>query len=177
VSAFALQSSDSIRSAEAAGRAEAQWASAISRIRWAAIRMAVPAILSLPLLALSGAAIGMAFATAVGDSSQISRLLWASIAYWPSILLVIGVVVLCAGFIPRAASAVTWGLFGIAAVVSMLGDLFGLPDWVIRNTPFTAVAPLGEDPSALPVIVLAALAILTGALGLARLRARDLVGA
>jgi ABC-2 type transport system permease protein len=177
VSAFALQSSDSIRSAEAAGRAEAQWASAISRIRWAAIRMAVPAILSLLLLALSGAAIGMAFATAVGDSSQISRLLWASIAYWPSILLVIGVVVLCAGFIPRAASAVTWGLFGIAAVVSMLGDLFGLPDWVIRNTPFTAVAPLGEDPSALPVIVLAALAILTGALGLARLRARDLVGA
>lgn len=177
VAAFALQSSDAIRSEESAGRAEAQWSSAISRIRWAAIRIAVPATLSLVLLILSGAAIGFTFGTAVGDVSQVSRFMGASLAYWPSILLVIGVVVLCAAFIPRAASAVTWGLYGVAVVLSMFGDLFGLPDWVVQNTPFTAVPRLGQDFAAQPLLVLTALAIVAGALGLWRLRSRDMASA
>lgn len=177
VAAFALQSSDTIRSEESTGRAEAQWSSAISRIRWAAIRMIVPAVLSLVLLALSGTAIGLAFGAAVGDASQANRFMVASIAYWPSILLVIGVVVLCAAFLPRAASAVTWGLYGVAVVLSMFGDLFGLPDGVVRNTPFTAVPRLGQHFAALPLVVLTVLAILAGALGLWRLRSRDMTSA
>ncbi|MBX3087486.1 MAG: ABC transporter permease [Cryobacterium sp.] len=177
VAAFALQSSDSIRSAESSGQVELQWSSAISRIRWAGIRMFVPAILSLMLLALSGAAIGLAFGAAIGDTGQALRFIGASIAYWPSILLVIGVAVLCAAWIPRAASAVTWGLFGVAVVLSMFGDLFGLPEWVLQNVPFNAVPRLDQDPAVLPLIVLTGLAILAGVFGLARLRSRDMVGA
>lgn len=177
VAAFALQSSDTIRAEESTGRAESQWSSAISQIRWAAIRMAVPAVLSFILLALSGAAIGLSFGAAVGDASQVFRFMGASLAYWPSILLVIGVVVLCAAFIPRAASAVTWGLYGVAVVLSMFGDLFGLPDWVVQNTPFTAVLRLGQDFVAVPLIVIVALAIIAGVAGLWRLRSRDMVGA
>lgn len=177
VAAFVLQSADTIRSEESTGRVEAQWSSAISRIRWASVRMAVPALISLVLLVLSGAAIGLTFGTAVGDTGQVTRFVWASLAYWPSILLVIGVVVLCAAFIPRAASAVTWGLYGVAVLLSMFGDLFGLPDWVVRNTPFTAVSRLGQDFAVLPIVVFSAIAIIAAALGLWRLRTRDMTSA
>ncbi|MEO6943220.1 MAG: ABC transporter permease [Lacisediminihabitans sp.] len=177
VAAFVLQSSDSIRAEEADGRAELQWASAISRVRWAASRMAVPAVASFVLLALSGAAIGGAFGAGVGDTSQIARFFWASLAYWPSVLLVIGVVMLCAAALPRAAASVTWALFGVVVILSMFGDLFGLPDWVVENTPFTATPRLGTDFAVLPLIVITLLAVIAGGIGLWILRRRDLTSA
>ncbi|MCB1282175.1 MAG: ABC transporter permease, partial [Salinibacterium sp.] len=177
VAAFVLQSADSIRAAESKGRTEMQWSSAISRIRWAAARMVVPAVWSLVLLAVSGAAIGATFGAAVGQPDQAWRFLGASVAYWPSALLVIGVVVLCAAMIPRAAAAVTWALYAVAVVLSMFGDLFGLPDWVINNTPFTAIPRLGMDFTVLPLVVVTALAVITGGIGLWVLRNRDMTSA
>lgn len=177
VAAFVLQSADSIRAAESKGRTEMQWSSAISRIRWAAARMVVPAVWSLVLLAVSGAAIGATFGAAVGQPDQAWRFLGASVAYWPSALLVIGVVVLCAAVIPRAAAAVTWALYAVAVVLSMFGDLFGLPDWVINNTPFTAIPRLGMDFTVLPLVVVTALAVITGGIGLWVLRNRDMTSA
>ncbi|MEO7122986.1 MAG: ABC transporter permease, partial [Lacisediminihabitans sp.] len=177
VAAFVLQSSDTIRSEESDGRAELQWASAISRVRWAIARMAVPVLASLILLALSGAAIGVTYGAAIGDLGQAGRFVWASLAYWPSALLVIGVVMLCAAAIPRAAAAVTWALFGVAVILSMFGDLFGLPDWVSQTTPFTAIPRLGADFTALPLVVITLIAVIAAVAGLWILRRRDLTSA
>ncbi|MCC6269789.1 MAG: ABC transporter permease [Microbacteriaceae bacterium] len=177
VAAFVLNSADSIRAAESAGRVEMQWSSAISRIRWAASRMAVPAVWSLVLLAASGVALGITFEASTGTSGQVGRFFLASIAYWPTSLLVIGIVVLCAAVIPRAASAVTWGLYGVVAILSMFGELFGLPDWVINNTPFTAIPRLDTDFTLLPLIVITAIAVIAGGVGLWVLRNRDMTGA
>lgn len=177
VAAFALQSTDSIRAAESAGRVEMQWSSAISRIRWAAARIAVPVVGSLILLAVSGAAIGLTFGAAVGEPEQAGRFALASLAYWPSALLVIGVVVLCAAVIPRAAATVTWALYGIAVVLSMFGDLFGLPDWFVQNTPFAAIPRLGADFTIVPLLVISALAVVAGGIGLLVLRQRDMTSA
>jgi ABC-2 type transport system permease protein len=177
VSAFALQSTDTIRSEEANGRAELQWSRAISRVNWALSRMVVPAVVSFLLLAISGYAIGASFGASINDPSQGGRFALASLAYWPSVLLIVAFVVFCAAWLPRAASAVTWGVFGVLVVLSMFGDLFGLRDWVVGNTPFTAVPRVGEDFSAAPLIVMGALAMLLAVLGLRRLRARDMTGA
>jgi ABC-2 type transport system permease protein len=177
VAAFALQSSDCIRAEESDGRAELQWTSAISRVRWAASRMAVPAAASFVLLIVSGAAIGGTFGAGVDDPGQAGRFIWASLAYWPSVLLVIGVVVLCAAAIPRAAATVTWALFGVAVILSMFGDLFGLPAWITQNTPFTTVSRFGSDFTALPLVIITLLAMLTGGGGLWLLRRRDMTSA
>ncbi len=177
VSAFVLQSTGAIRAEESAGRTEMQWSSAISRIRWAAARMVVPAVWSLVLLAVSGAAIGVTFGAAVGQPDQAWRFLGASVTYWPSALLVIGVVVLCAAAIPRAAVAITWALYGIAVVLSMFGDLFRLPDWIVDNTPFTAIPRLGMDFSLVPLLVITALAVISGGIGLWVLKSRDMTSA
>lgn len=177
VAAFTLNSADSIRAAESAGRVELQWSSAISRIRWAAPRLALPAVWSLVLLVASGAALGVTFGAATGESGQVGRFIAASVAYWPSALLVLGVVVFCAAVIPRAASAVTWGLYGVVAVLSMFGDLFGFPDWLIDNTPFTPIPRLDTDFTVVPLIVVTALAVIAGGVGLWVLKSRDMVSA
>lgn len=177
VAAFSMHSADSIRAAESTGRTEMEWSSGISRIRWAAVRMVVPAIGSLILLATSGAAIGVTFGAAIGEPGQVGRFLLASIAYWPSSLLVIGVVILFAAVIPRFASAVTWGLYGVAVVVSMFGDVFGLPGWVVQNTPFTAIPRLGLDFTMLPILIISAIAFIIAGVGLWVLRERDMISA
>jgi ABC-2 type transport system permease protein len=66
----------------------------------------------------------------------------------------------------------------VSVVLSLFGGLFSLPNWVINNTPFTAVPRLGSADSPLaPLAVLTILAIVIGACGLARLRGRDMTGA
>ncbi|WP_111720424.1 ABC transporter permease [Homoserinimonas sp. OAct 916] len=177
VAAFVLQSTDSIRAEEAAGRTEIQWSSAISRVRWAAARMVVPAVASLGLLALSGACVGLAYGAAVDDPSQSGRFALASLAYWPTALLMVGLVVFCAAVIPRAAAAVTWGIYGVVVILSMFGDLFGLPDWVTKNTPFTAVPRLDETFTILPLVVITVLVLVAGGVGLWVLQRRDMVSA
>ncbi|MBX3099447.1 MAG: ABC transporter permease [Salinibacterium sp.] len=174
IAAFAIQSADTIRSEEANGRAELQWSHAISRAQWALTRMLVPAVISLVLLATGGYLLGASFGASVNDPGQGPRFAAASLAYWPSVLLMIGFVMFCAAWLPRFATAVSWGVYGFLVVLSMFGDLFGLPDWVIQNTPFTAVPRVGEDFSALPLIVIGVVAIALSVLGLRRLRARDL---
>jgi ABC-2 type transport system permease protein len=177
IAAFALQSADAIRADEMGGRTELQWTGVISRVRWALARILVPAVSSLALLALSGAILGASFGASVGDPSQAGRFAAASLAYWPSMLVVIAFVVLCAGWIPRWAGAVSWAAYGLAVVISMFGELFGLPDWVINNTPFTAVPRVPNEPSALPLVVLTVIAVAFTAIGLARLRSRDMASA
>lgn len=176
VAAFAMQSAGTVRAEEQNGLAEAQWSKAISRVRWALSRVMVPSGLSLVFLALSGLAIGSSFGNSIGKSGQGVRFLLGSLVYWPSILLMIGLVLFCAAWLPRAASALTWTMFGLFVVLSMFGDLFGLPSWVINNTPFTAVAKVGEPFQVLPVAVISVLALGLTVLGLWRLNSRDMTG-
>lgn len=178
VGAYVIQSTDTIRTEEANGSCEMQWSGALSRLTWAAARIAVPAVVSLAMLAASGLAIGWSYGASVTDAGQPWRFAGASLAYWPSILILIAVVVACAAWIPRASSTVTWAIYSVSVVLSLFGGLFSLPNWVINNTPFTAVPRLGSADSPLaPLAVLTILAIVIGACGLARLRGRDMTGA
>lgn len=177
IAAFALQGTDAIRSEEASGRAELQWSRAISRVTWALSRMVVPAVISLLLLAISGYLIGASYGASVDDPDQGGRFAMASLAYWPSVLLIIAFAVFCAAWLPRSASAVTWAVFGVLVVLSMFGDLFSLPDWLVDNTPFNVVPRVGDEFSAVPLIVIGAVAVVLAILGLQRLRSRDMTAA
>jgi ABC-2 type transport system permease protein len=140
--------------------------------------MLVPATVSLVMLAVGGAAIGASYGATVNDPSQVWRFAGASIAYWPTMLLVIAVVVGCAAWIPRAASAVAWAFYSLCLLVAMMGGLLSLPDWLLNNTPFTAVPRVGATEfSVTPLLILGAIAIVIGAAGLARLRSRDMSNA
>jgi ABC-2 type transport system permease protein len=177
IAAFVLQSVATIRAEEANGSVELQWTGAISRVRWAASRIAVPAVVSLVVLLISGYAEGASYGAAIHDPSQAGRYLVIALAYWPTMLLVIGLVVFLAGWLPRASITASWVVYGIVVLVSMFGALFKLPSWLANNTPFTAIEHLTTKTSfdALPLVVLTILAVVLTVLGLLRLRSRDFV--
>ena len=176
IAAFAIQSADTIRSEERSGLAELQWSKALSRTSWALSRMLVPAVISLVFLVLSGLTIGSSYGRSAGLSGQALKFAAGSLAYWPSVLLMIALAVFCAAWLPRLAGTLTWAIYSILVVLSMFGDLFQLPTWVAANTPFTAVAKVGTPMTATPLIIISILAIVLAALGLMRLRQRDLMG-
>jgi len=177
VAAFTLQSADAMRAEEANGSTEVQWSAAISRFRWAASRLVVPAVASLVLLGVSGFALGVSFGASVSDPSQGWRYAGAALTYWPSMLVLIALVVVLAAWLPRWASLITWSVYAVSVVVSTFGDIFGLPDWVIDNTVFSAVPRVPSEAFAVaPLVALTLVAILVGSAGLWRLRGRDMVG-
>jgi ABC-2 type transport system permease protein len=177
VGAFALQSIATVRSEEANGSVELQWSGAISRVRWAASRILVPAIASLVVLVISGYAEGASYGAAIHDPSQAGRFTAIAIAYWPAMLLIIGVVVFFTGLLPRGSLTVSWVLYGLVVLVSMFGELLKLPKSFVNNTPFSAIENLTTQSTfdAVPIIVIAVLAVILTGVGLGRLRARDYI--
>jgi ABC-2 type transport system permease protein len=177
VAAFVLGSISTVRTEEANGSVELQWTAAISRVRWAASRIVVPAIASLVVLVISGYAEGASYGAAIHDPSQAGRYVGIALAYWPTMLLMIGLVVLLAGWLPRASITASWVVYGVVVLVSMFGQLFKLPDWLANNTPFTTIENLTTKASfdGWPLVVLAVLAVVLTVLGLLRLRSRDFV--
>ncbi|MEV8180989.1 ABC transporter permease [Specibacter sp. NPDC078692] len=175
-SAFVVESTLQLRVEEASGRAEPQLAGSVSRLRWASGRLLVPVLGSALMLLLGGAVMGAAYGVSQSDSSQLWVLLGASIAYWPGVLLTAGVAVVFFASIPRQALALSWAYFSILVIISVFGELFSLPSQIINNTPLTATPRLpSETLSALPLLVLAGIALLLWAIGLLRFARRDLI--
>ena len=176
VAAFALQGSATLRTEESSGSVELQWTGAISRVRWALSRVAVPAVVSLALLAASGYAEGATYGAAIHDPSQAGRFTVLSLAYWPTMLVLIGLVVFLAGWLPRASLTTAWVIYGLIVLVSMFGPVLGLPRAITDNTPFTAIEKMTTSGfDAIPLVVLVVIATGLTCLGLRRLASRDFV--
>jgi ABC-2 type transport system permease protein len=97
------------------------------------------------------------------------------LGYLPAVLLVAAVAVLSIGWLPRAAAALAWVMFGYCAVIALFADSFDIPGWLQRGSPFahTPQAPL--DPlTATPLLLLGAVAAALTFGGYAGLRRRDL---
>jgi len=171
---FATQSAVSLRSDEAGGMVEPQLAGALSRTRWALQRLLIPVVGSAVLLLVGGAILGAVYGSTVDDPSQAGTMAGAALAYWPAVLVLIGVAVALFGWAPRVAVPVTWGVMAAMWFATMLGEVFGLPTWFLDAMPFAAVPYLPlEAMSWIPLGILTAVA---GALvwtGIDRFTRRD----
>ncbi|GEL93689.1 ABC transporter permease [Cellulomonas composti] len=173
--AFATQSAVSLRTDEATGIVEPQLAGALSRRRWVLQRLTIPVVGSAVLLALGGALLGATYGSAVGDSSQAATMAGAALAYWPAVMVLVGVAVALLGWAPRVAVPTTWGVMAAMWFVTMLGEVFGLPTWLLDAMPFSAVPYLPlEEMSWTPLVVLTAVAGGLVWTGLARFTRRDI---
>lgn len=172
---FAIQSAISLRTDEASGLIEPQLAGGISRIRWAAQRLLIPVVGSAVLLVLGGAILGSVYGSTVGDASQTASMAGAALAYWPAVMVLVGLAVALFGWAPRVAVPVTWGLMAAMWFATMLGEVFGLPEWLLDALPFAAVPYLPlEELSWTPLVLLTAVGgVLTWA-GLDRFVRRDI---
>ena len=135
---FALQSATTLRADEASGIIEPQLAGALSRTRWAIQRLLIPAVGTAVLLLVGGACMGAGYGSLINDSGQTIRLALAALAYWPAVMVLVGVAVALFGWLPRMAIPLTWGVLSAMWFVVLIGDALHLPGWLLNLLPFSA---------------------------------------
>ena len=171
---FATQSSVSLRSDEAGGIIEPQLAGALSRRRWAWQRLLIPIVGTAVLLVAGGAVLGAVHGSLSGDTSAVGTLVGAALAYWPAVMVLVGVAVALFGWLPRLAVPLTWGVMAAMWFATMLGEVFGLPDWLIDALPFSAVPYVPLEPmSPAPLVALTLVATALAWSGVERFARRD----
>jgi ABC-2 type transport system permease protein len=171
---FATQSAVSLRTEEASGIIEPQLAGALSRSRWALERLLIPTVWSAVLLLVGGGLLGAVYGSVIGDSSQAATMAGAALAYWPAVMVLVGIAVALFGWLPRVAIPVSWGVMAAMWFAMMFGEVFGLPTWLLDGLPFSAVPYVPLEPMSWMPLVIMTLA--AGALvwfGLARFARRD----
>ena len=170
--AFAIQALAGARSEEESGRLESQLAGSLSRFSWLWAHVLVAGVGSALMLLLGGYLTGVSSKGAATGGAMAA----ASFAYWPAVLLMLGVLLFCQGFIPRPSTGIAWALYGLSVMAAMFGGLLSLSEDVIKATPFGAVPRLpAEDFALLPLVVLGVVALVLATIGFWRFRARDLV--
>jgi ABC-2 type transport system permease protein len=174
VAAYGVASALRLRADETAGLAEPVLATATSRLTWLAGHLSVTLVGSALVLLAFGLGQGAAYGVTVSDAGQVLRMAGVALAYLPAVWLIIAVVVLAFGWLPRPAAVLGWVTVGYCAVVTLFGDSFDLPGWSQRASPFahTPQVPLA-DLTFVPLIVIGLLAAAALAAGYAGLRRRD----
>ena len=160
---------------EEGGRAENVLATASARSVWAASHVAYALLGVATLMILTGVAVGVGDALAVGDAGQVMRLALASTAHIPAAWVMVGLAVAIWGLWPRL-SWLAWLLFVVFLVLGEFGALWNLPEWVMDLSPFghSPIVP-GPDPEygGLPWLVVIAAALI--AVGVGRFVRRDVL--
>jgi ABC-2 type transport system permease protein len=91
----------------------------------------------------------------------------------PAVWVVVGATVALFGLVPRAVVA-AWGVLGACVVVTILGPLLDLPDWVLDLSPFRHAPRFPVDDLRLaPLLALVAATAVLALGGVAGLRHRD----
>ena len=171
---FAIQTSLTLRGDETRGIIEPQLAGAVSRVNWALQRLLIPMVGSAVLLVIGGGLIGVSYGATISQSGQALTLALAALAYWPAVMVFVGITVALFGWLPRLSIALSWGLLAAMWIVVIVGDALRLPAWLLDLLPFSATPYQPLDPMSWPpVIVMTAVAGLLCWLGLARFARRD----
>ena len=79
-----------------------------------------------------------ATASIIGDTGQTGGLALAALAYWPAVMVFVGVAVALFGWLPRLAIPLTWGVLAAMWFVVLIGDALHLPGWLLDLLPFSA---------------------------------------
>jgi ABC-2 type transport system permease protein len=174
IAGFSISSALRARAEEASGHAEPVLATPVSRWRWAGAHLVVTVVATLMLTLVSGFTVGVGYAASVDDWGELLPLTVAALATLPSILVLAGITFALFGWSPRATLAAWVGL-AVAAIVSLFGTVLRLPGWLIDVSPFEHAPGVPAEPwSAVPIIVLGAIAAALFAAGLVGFRRRDL---
>jgi ABC-2 type transport system permease protein len=101
-------------------------------------------------------------------------MLAASMAYVPALLFMLGTAVFLVGVCPGF-TAVIWAVYGYAAFAAIFLRMFDLPDWAAKLSPFGNVPQLpAQEFTAVPLVVLTAMAAVLTLIGLVGFRKRDI---
>jgi ABC-2 type transport system permease protein len=175
VAAYTVQSTLRLRAEESAGRLEPLLATRTGRIRWALGHLTFAVLGTALLLAVAGAAGGLAYGAQIGDvGGQMWELLVGALVQAPAAWVIAGIGTALFGLAPRL-SSLTWAALVACLLILEVGEILGLSQWIVDASPFAHVPRLpGADLTAPPLVWLTVLAAALGAAGLAAFRRRDI---
>lgn len=171
---FTVQLALRPRSEEESGRVESLGATALSLRRWMLGHLAVLLAGTVGVLVAAGFGTGITFAVVAGDGADVPRMIGATLAYLPALLVLAGVGVLLHGVAPSLAP-MTWAVLGACFVIDFFGAALSLPGWVLDLSPFHHVPRLpAAELEVLPLAVLSVVAAALTVVGVWRFERRDL---
>ena len=162
---------------EAQGTLEPLLGTAVSRLRWLgayALNALVGALLLIVLFAISLSL--TAGQVPGGTSALLLDLVGAALVQLPAIGVLGAAVVAVVLWLPRSSVALSWALVVFSIFLGpMFGPSLGLPTWLLDLSPFTHVpnAPAVAVTIA-PVLAMGLACVLLAAIGVQRLRRRNL---
>ncbi|MEL7156010.1 MAG: hypothetical protein AAFN30_05360 [Actinomycetota bacterium] len=162
------------RGEEVAGRAEPVLATTLSRRAWLSSHVVLTAVAAPVFMLAAGFGLAVSDAMVAGGFTDLNGTLGAALVRVPALWAVAGIGVLLYGWARRFTFGV-WGVFALVAVIFLFGELLRLPDQFLNLSPIRHVTHLpGGEQGWLPVAVLCAIALITGAAGIALFDRRDI---
>jgi ABC-2 type transport system permease protein len=176
LSLFACFQLAAAREEETEQRLETLLALPVSRGRWFAERLALAAA-AICGLALAAGAVTWAGAASQGVDVAFGRMLGAGLNCVPAAALFLGAGALALALLPRAGTAVAYGLVGAAFMWETVGSLLGAPRWLLALSPFHDLALVPAEPfRPVAAAIMVALAALVSAAAVRVFERRDLPG-
>jgi ABC-2 type transport system permease protein len=165
------------RQEEADQRLETLLAQPVSRIRWLLGRLGLAGVAAAAISVVAGLA-AWAGATSAGAHVSFPRLLEAGANAIPTAVFFLGIAALAYATLPRASTAIAYGLVTLAFLWQLVGAVVSAPHWLLDATPFAHVALIPAQAfRAGAAATLVAIGVTTALAAVFAFRRRDLLGA
>ena len=162
-----------LRSEESELRAEPVLATGVSRVSYAWSHITIALLGTTAILGGAGLSAGAMYAAQTGVANDFWRVLAAAVVRLPAVWILVGLAAMAFGLVPRMAYLV-WAVLVAFLLIGEFGPLFELSQTVMNLSPYAHVPRLpGGEFSALPVFLLALVAIAFIATGVIGFRRRD----
>ncbi|MFI2490301.1 ABC transporter permease [Promicromonospora kroppenstedtii] len=171
--AYGIAATLRVKGEEESGRTEIVLAAPVSRGRWLAAPLLV-AFLGTVVVQITGAlALWLGAASTGYDELAFGEYLELGLAYLPALAVLVGLAAALYAWLPRA-TGLAWVMIGYVFLVGMFADLFDLPEWARKISPFWWVGnPALADVEAARLWGLSGVAVVLLALAFAGFRRRD----
>jgi ABC-2 type transport system permease protein len=175
--AYAIRSALRPRVEEESLRADPVLATATPRIRWAGSHLVFAVLGPVLILTVAGSVSGIVYGAIIGDvAGQVPSVLGAAMIQIPAIWVVVGIAVVLFGLVPQHSDAI-WGVLVAFFLLGQLGRILQFPQWSLNLSPFSHIPALpAEELTFTPLLILALLAVILTAIGLAGFQRRDIDG-
>lgn len=161
------------RAEETEGKAAPLLVAGVSRLRWAGSHLVFAVLAPGLVLLVLGLTAGFSYGLATGDLGVLPTMVGVALAKLPALWVFAGLATALFGLLPRFATAISWGVFGLTLLIELGWELGAIGPGVFAISPFAHVYP-GDPLSAAALFTLTAIAVLLAATGMTALRRRDL---
>jgi len=175
-SLFACTQVAAARHEEAEERLEAVLALPVPRWRWLAGRLALAAA-GVVALSLFAGVLAWAGAAVQHAGISLATMVEAGLNCAPAAILFLAIAALAYALVPRASTAVAFGVVSVSFVWQLLSSIVGAPRWLRELSPFEHVGLVPAQPlKAGAAAAMIGLALLGSAVAVWAFSRRDLVG-